>query len=662
MPRTLVRAVSNLWARASSRARGAAALAWTAGVGSAGYAIAQSDASNRARVMPSRNRTCCEAAEISPASADLVATLRKIVGDEHVLARGGDQSRYTKGQRLGEGAALAVVRPGNLTEAVAALRACAAAGVAIVPQGANTGLTGGSVPRDECERPSIVLSLRRLQRIVPLDGGGKVLCLAGTGIFDLSREVAALGRESHSVLGSLFLNPSVAAGVSFGSGGTQLRKGPVYTERALYCRVGADGSVELVNALGLNLPSSEEELLPALDTGSVAELCSAPDGACSLPASDVEYSERVCMLNHEVSRYNADTTGPDCCRCEGKVVILASVHDTFPQPLASSSVWISCKDFEVAQKLKQRVFLHSAADLPQSCEYMDRDTFDVVNESGRALCTVLSVCGIGNTLNNLWQVKQKLEATRLPFSHIICDLFLSCINNFCPAPLPEALMKLGKEYDHHMLVTMGEYGSGELKRTQERLSTFLSEQAPSAVTVYDFTDPADLSKATFFRFAVAPSFTTYCNASGLQGVSIDYALPKAECHAPALPEGCQEGERDAPVRRLRYSHFGCNVVHEDLSFSATADAHASKMRIKHAVEEMGGKLPAEHGHGTEYTAVRDCCFKRGYWAEYGFTLVLFGVRAAAGNAGAMEEDGPVKHTQPRSGWAVLREELFQPES
>lgn len=38
--------------------------------------------------------------------------------------------------------------PGTLQEAVDVLRACVAAGVAVVPQGANTGLTGGSVPRD----------------------------------------------------------------------------------------------------------------------------------------------------------------------------------------------------------------------------------------------------------------------------------------------------------------------------------------------------------------------------------------------------------------------------------------------------------------------------------------------------------------------------------
>jgi D-lactate dehydrogenase len=53
---------------------------------------------------------------------------------------------------------------------------------------------------------------------------------------------------------------------------------------------------------------------------------------------------------------------------------------------------------------------------------------------------------------------------------------------------------------------------------------------------------------------------------------------------------------------MRYSHFGCNVVHEDIAFSLGVDTHKEKMTLKHIVELHGGKLPAEHGHGTEYVA------------------------------------------------------------
>ena len=55
--------------------------------------------------------------------------------------------------------------------------------------------------------------------------------------------------------------------------------------------------------------------------------------------------------------------------------------------------------------------------------------------------------------------------------------------------------------------------------------------------------------------------------------------------------------------RMRYGHFGCNVVHEDIAFApAVDDPHAAKMQLKREVEALGGRLPAEHGHGTEYVA------------------------------------------------------------
>ena len=53
--------------------------------------------------------------------------------------------------------------------------------------GANTGLTGGSVPRsDSCDRPTVVINTRRLDKVVPLANGSQVLCLAGAGIYSLA--------------------------------------------------------------------------------------------------------------------------------------------------------------------------------------------------------------------------------------------------------------------------------------------------------------------------------------------------------------------------------------------------------------------------------------------------------------------------------------------
>ena len=104
----------------------------------------------------------------------------------------------------------------------------------------------------------------------------------------------------------------------------------------------------------------------------------------------------------------------------------------------------------------------------------------------------------------------------------------------------------------------------------------------------------------YFRFAVAPAFGTYCNGRNEQGLSLDYALPKDQTGAPILPPATADSP--APLKRLRYGHFGCNVVHEDLAYPLGADVHAAKMAIKKVIEAGGGKLPAEHGHGTEYKA------------------------------------------------------------
>jgi hypothetical protein len=72
---------------------------------------------------------------------------------------------------------VAVVLPGTLQEALHVVQLCADAGVAILyglliknlsafspsvnrPQGANTGLTGGSVPRDEAGREFVIISTK----------------------------------------------------------------------------------------------------------------------------------------------------------------------------------------------------------------------------------------------------------------------------------------------------------------------------------------------------------------------------------------------------------------------------------------------------------------------------------------------------------------------
>ncbi|MBV8247402.1 MAG: FAD-binding oxidoreductase [Comamonas sp.] len=100
-------------------------------------------------------------------STALLDSLRQIVGATHVLTDG-DLSAYEQDWRKRvHGKALAVVRPGNTAEVAGVVKACAAAGVQIVPQGGNTGLSVGSTPDQTGQQ--IVLSLTRLNAVRHID-------------------------------------------------------------------------------------------------------------------------------------------------------------------------------------------------------------------------------------------------------------------------------------------------------------------------------------------------------------------------------------------------------------------------------------------------------------------------------------------------------------
>ena len=94
--------------------------------------------------------------------------LGDVVGAEHVLTRPTDLSAYERDWRKRwNGVAGAVVRPRTTLETAEVLRLCAADGIAVVPQGGNTGLVGGGVPSDDGSQ--VLLSTRRMNAIRAID-------------------------------------------------------------------------------------------------------------------------------------------------------------------------------------------------------------------------------------------------------------------------------------------------------------------------------------------------------------------------------------------------------------------------------------------------------------------------------------------------------------
>jgi FAD/FMN-containing dehydrogenase len=104
---------------------------------------------------------------------ELLEQLRRIVGAPNVLTHDDpatDLIAWEQDWRRRErGRALAVVRPAATTEVAAVVKACAAAGVSMVPQGGNTGMVVGSTP--DASGTQVVLSLTRMNRVRELDAG-----------------------------------------------------------------------------------------------------------------------------------------------------------------------------------------------------------------------------------------------------------------------------------------------------------------------------------------------------------------------------------------------------------------------------------------------------------------------------------------------------------
>src|SRR5512147_1579017 len=125
---------------------------------------------------------------------DLLGALAAAIGEKYVLAADGDTAPYlTDWRKQFRGPAVCVARPASTAEVAEVVRACADAGVAIVPQGGNTGLCGGSVPTGA--RPEIVLSLARMNRIRELDAANStVTAEAGCVLADVQSAASRAGR------------------------------------------------------------------------------------------------------------------------------------------------------------------------------------------------------------------------------------------------------------------------------------------------------------------------------------------------------------------------------------------------------------------------------------------------------------------------------------
>lgn len=194
---------------------------------------------------------------------ELRRALAEIVGDAHAF----DDPSLTAGYETDwtgrwTGRARVVVRPGSTGEVARVVARCAAEGVAIVPQGGNSGLVGGGVPRD-----AVLLSTTRMDAVGPWDAAlGQVRVGAGATLAALHAAVPDPGldfgaRDSATVGGI----------VACDAGGARaLRHGTARARVGGLVAVLGDGSV--VARMSGVLKDNAGYDLPALLVGSEGTL------------------------------------------------------------------------------------------------------------------------------------------------------------------------------------------------------------------------------------------------------------------------------------------------------------------------------------------------------------------------------------------------------
>jgi len=121
-------------------------------------------------------------------SPDVLARFTAIVGEKYAITDPQLKAPYLVEMRdLFEGHSPMVLRPGTVAEVCAILKLANETVTPIVPQGGNTGLVGGQIPRGN----EIVLSLNRLDRIREVDPTSyTITCEAGVTL-QRAREAAA---------------------------------------------------------------------------------------------------------------------------------------------------------------------------------------------------------------------------------------------------------------------------------------------------------------------------------------------------------------------------------------------------------------------------------------------------------------------------------------
>lgn len=527
-------------------------------------------------------------------TAMLLAQLRRIVGNAHVISGDKPTRRFRKGYRFGDGPVLAVVRPGTLLEQWRVLQAIVAAQAIVILQAANTGLTGGSTPDGaDYDGPVVILNTLRLTGIQLLNNGHQVVCLPGATLDRLEQALAPLDREPHSVIGSSCIGASVLGGICNNSGGALVRRGPAYTELALFAQVDAEGQLLLVNHLGIALGDTPEQILERLQRGDYR--AADVDNDSGRAATDPHYAGQVRQVDAPTpARFNADPSRHyEAAGSAGKLAVFAVRLDTFAREPAEvfyigSNAMADLTDI-------RRHLLTAFERLPISGEYLHRAAFDIGERYGKDTYLLIDRLGTAR-VPAAFALKSRIDGW---FESVglrgVTDRLIQALVRLLPAHLPPRMRQFRDRYEHHLLLKVSACDAAATE-------AFLHAHFAGGQGGFFHCTAEEGRKAFLHRFAVAGAAVRYreVHRSAVQDiVALDVALRRDD------RDWVEQLPADLEARlagKLYYGHFLCHVFHQDYIVRKGEDPLAIEHAMWALLDRRGAEYPAEHNVGHLYPA------------------------------------------------------------
>ena len=550
---------------------------------------------------------------LNASQASLLADLVAVAGTTNVMTKPSQQQSYVQGAiEANTDNVLAVVTPDSLVVLWCVINLCAAADTIIIAQAANTGLTGGSTPYGEYDRPLVVISMQSLNGVHLLNNAKELIALPAATLQQLEYTLAPLGREPHSVLGSSCVGASVIGGICNSSGGMLVQRGPAYTEMALFAKRNTLGAFELVNHLGLDLGTHPEEMLENLQLGRFERDSDSLSNRKACTNHQYQHKVRDCEADTP-ARFNNDPNGLyEASGSAGKVIVFAVRVATFAKPKQEQTFYISTNDADTLTTLRKQ-WLKSELNLPILAEYMHKDYNDITMRYGRDTCLSmrkLPASKIGGLYRLQTKIGYHLDKWQLP--QTLPDRVLQMASVFMPPSLPTPLAEQSQSYRYHLIIKVANGCDNDLNNNND--STNASHQHIAAAQAFlqlhmqqhegvlHLCTEKEAQALLVFRSAATAAMFRYHNLNHTQCgelLSTDIALPR---NATDWDETLPHHLKEQVSKTFYLGHFFCHVLHQDYLLKPKTNAKQFKEDLLAFYNQRHIEYPAEHNVGHVYPA------------------------------------------------------------